>query len=838
MAGAKSNFRRLWLAATCAAIVATTLTVPLWLPGVPDFPGAVDTAASDAQVQLSEGDESASPTEAAASQGKGQPGPLVVEESADSDGVLAEHEVGTVLVELSEGASATEVNAVLAGSDVVAKAEVTDEDVEIGCAVLSLTDGVSVRDAARELEASDVVEGAQPNYVYRLAESSDAALAAGLQAGISGFSATASVNDPYASAQWTLSATNADSAFTAAESAGRTKMTIAVIDTGCYYNHADLKANIVAKYDAVEKTVPNKSNGNFDVDYDAHGTHVAGIASAVTNNGIGIAGMGGNSGLFPVNVFEYDNDGNLGADSATIARAYNYIIANASAYNVKVINMSLGSDLEEYGISSDDVAVHRCIDQAYRAGIVVVASAGNDADSYGRAYGDWPTYCVETCVGAISLGNSGDLSNTSRSYFSNYNKTGMKVEQLAAPGYSILSTNDNWWYDRGSLSNYFYDGKWYNGDGYPSSAYVVMSGTSMAAPCISGLAALVWSTNPSLSPDELKSVLYSTAKNSGFTLTTGFGCVDALAAVKANDLYLKGATSAVPGVSVTLAPSAAALAKSTRWTWTSSDPAVATVSGGKVTGLAAGSTVITASSGSMKLMQVVTVHGNTMSGASSLSVFDSSTFKVSEPVVDNGVWNWASSNPAVASVSSTTGVVTGRSAGSATITATLSTNSNVKVSKVVAVGKASMASATVKLAKKSYTYNGKAKRPSVTVKIGGTKLAASNYTVKYTKNRNAGKAKVTVSAKGSLVSGSKAVSFTIKKASVKSVKLSKSSYYYDGMQKSPKVTVKGPAGKKLKSGRDYKLKSPGGRVNWGSYKYVATGKGNYKGKRTAWLYIW
>ena len=149
---------------------------------------------------------------------------------------------------------------------------------------------------------------------------------------------------------------------------------------------------------------------------------------------------------------------------------------------------------------------------------------------------------------------------------------------------------------------------------------------------------------------------------------------------------------------------------------------------------------------------------------------------------------------------------------------------------------------TLKLKKTAYVYNGKAKKPGVTVtdKKGNTLRKNVDYKVTYKKNVNAGTAKVVVTGKGNY-RGTLKASFTIKRAKLKKIVLSSKALTYTGKALSPKVTVKGVkkgvANRTLRKGSDYKLTVPKGRTNAGTYTYKARGVGNYRGTVTVTLTI-
>ena len=143
----------------------------------------------------------------------------------------------------------------------------------------------------------------------------------------------------------------------------------------------------------------------------------------------------------------------------------------------------------------------------------------------------------------------------------------------------------------------------------------------------------------------------------------------------------------------------------------------------------------------------------------------------------------------------------------------------------------------VSLSSSSYTYDGSAKKPGVTVTdANGAKIASSNYSVAYSNNVKKGTATVTVTFKGNY-SGTVKKTFIINPAKVSNVKLSSTSYTYNGKTKTPSVTVKDNKGRKLKNGTDYTVKYSSGRKNVGKYAVKVTFKGNYTGSKTVYYYI-
>lgn len=248
---------------------------------------------------------------------------------------------------------------------------------------------------------------------------------------------------------------------------------VAVLDTGIDLTHPDLKDNIAGGINVIN---PKKSYN----DDNGHGTHVAGIIAAI-NNQIGVVGVAPRAKLYAVKVLGANGTGWL----SDIIDGLGWCVRSG----MQVINMSLGS-------SSSNTSFAEAIDAVYRAGIVQVAAAGNEGSSqvsYPAAYDQ---------VIAVSATDSNDQLAS----FSNY---GPQID-LAAPGVNILST--------------------WKGGGY---AYA--SGTSMAAPHVTGVVALRLAAHPNEGPDAVKTALQSTARDlgdPGWDQHYGAGLVDADGAVE------------------------------------------------------------------------------------------------------------------------------------------------------------------------------------------------------------------------------------------------------------------------------------------------------------------
>jgi len=282
---------------------------------------------------------------------------------------------------------------------------------------------------------------------------------------------TLTPNDPGWSNQWGPKKIQADTAWNT--QTGDKSILVAVVDTGVDWNHPDLAANYVALgYDWW-------NDDSDPMDDHGHGTHVAGIIAAVLNNGKGIAG------LAQVRVMA---EKFLSAEGwGTYADAASALI-HATDAGADIISNSWGS-------YQDSSLVHDAVKYAYNKGALLVAAAGNEG-------WDWPLY--PAAYDEVVAVTATDQSDNPAS-FTNF---GSWVE-VAAPGVSIYSTV---WDD----------------------SYASWSGTSMATPHAAGVAALIWSQFPSMTRDQVRARLRSTADdlgNPGFDIYYGYGRINARKAV-------------------------------------------------------------------------------------------------------------------------------------------------------------------------------------------------------------------------------------------------------------------------------------------------------------------
>jgi len=289
-------------------------------------------------------------------------------------------------------------------------------------------------------------------------------------------------NDPKFGDQYAHKVSDSAKGWELAKANSKKPSTIAIIDTGIDGTHPDLKAKlIVPGYDAYGK-------GQEYVDKQGHGSHCAGIASAITNNGIGVAGYSPDSRLIAVKVLQDNGSGTYAAVADGIAWA-------AKNPEIDVLSMSLGGP-------SSSQAIEDAVNIALQNNKIVVAAMGNDGNdslSYPAAIKG------VTAVGATD-------ANDKIASFSQYGKH----ISVSAPGVNILSTFPMYQ------------------SGMPAKEYGKISGTSMACPAVSGLAGLLKTVNPSLKGSEIRKIIEETADDlgdKGFDIHYGFGRINTFKAV-------------------------------------------------------------------------------------------------------------------------------------------------------------------------------------------------------------------------------------------------------------------------------------------------------------------
>ena len=315
---------------------------------------------------------------------------------------------------------------------------------------------------------------------------------------------------------------------------------VAVIDSGITPWHDDLTVadrqgqRVTAFVDFV-----NGQTSKYD-DW-GHGTHVAGIIA-----GNGYDSTGAREAIAPkasiISLKALDGEGK-GKISYIIA-ALDWAIANKTQYNIRVINMSLGAGVfESYNTDPLTLAAKRAVD----AGIVVVAAAGN----MGKAANGQPQYGAISApgnapwvltVGASSTMGTIDRRDDTMALYSSRGPTMIDFAakpDLVAPGSGTVSLSEpNSLFYR-TKSAYLVAGR-RTGLGY--LPYLTLSGTSMAAPVVSGTVALMIQANPSLTPNMVKAILQFTAQvyNDYNYLTQGAGFLNTLGAVRLSRFFAVG----------------------------------------------------------------------------------------------------------------------------------------------------------------------------------------------------------------------------------------------------------------------------------------------------------
>ncbi len=319
---------------------------------------------------------------------------------------------------------------------------------EKGVHRVKLEPDMSVAEAQAILRQDPEVEYAEPNYYRHLARTPD---------------------DPSYPSQWNLPIINAPTAWNAATDCAAT--TVAVIDSGVDYEHTDLAANIWTNpADIAGDGIDNDGNGYIDdtmgwdfvaddndpMDENGHSTHVAGTIAAVGDNALGVTGLCWGGQIMALRAFDAEGNGTV----ADVIEAMHY----ARTKGVGVVNAS-------YAGANFSQAEYDAISFLNDAGILLIVAAGNESADNDRLP-SYPAGYDLTNIIAVAATDSNDRLAS----FSNF---GPATVHVAAPGDSVLST-------------------------YLNNDYAFGSGTSMAGPHVSGLAALVWSANPGLAASQVR----------------------------------------------------------------------------------------------------------------------------------------------------------------------------------------------------------------------------------------------------------------------------------------------------------------------------------------------
>ena len=394
-------------------------------------------------------------------------GSNVPREKVEADLALHEHVPGEAVVKVK---AAKGIQALSQLKSVEGVAEVSAFETDEKFFLVKSAQKSGLANLLLSLRNNPAVEYAEPNYIYRTSQVGNAVAVSPNDpdfAGLWGLS-----NQGQADAAGQVGVAGADIGAVAAwdQATGSRDIVVAVIDTGIDYNHPDLAANIYRNPgemgDGKESNgIDDDGNGFIDdhvgwnfagvstnnpMDDNSHGTHCAGTIGAVANNGIGVVGVAWNVRMLPIKFL-------TGGGSGTLADAVKSI-QYATLMNVNVMSNSWGGG----GFSQ---AMLDSIVAAKAKGIMFVAAAGNDGSNADSSPHYPSSYQVDNVLAVAASDNRDQLAG-----FSNFGKRSV---QISAPGVKILST-------------------------LPNNAYGAFSGTSMAAPHVSGAVAVLWGTDLSL----------------------------------------------------------------------------------------------------------------------------------------------------------------------------------------------------------------------------------------------------------------------------------------------------------------------------------------------------
>jgi subtilisin family serine protease len=356
-----------------------------------------------------------------------------------------------------------------------------------GLTVIDDLDNADAQAIVSQYSAMSDVEYAEPNFEIKL---DDPIQKMETNDSLYREAAAGAPNDPLFIEQWALNNSGADGGTKRADldalkawetTKGSDEVVVAVLDSGVDYNHADLRENIWTRPASVPSYTDDEL-GNFNdingydanseirdpMDDNGHGTHCAGIIGAEGDNGEGVAGINWKVKIMPL---KFLGRGGFGSTNGAI-EAINYAIdRKKNGVNVRVISASWGS-------RSKSEALEDTIRAAGDAGILFVAAAGNDSTDNDRRPHYPSNYDLPNVISVAALDRTDNLAS-----FSNF---GAKTVHVAAPGKAIVST-------------------WLGND------YREASGTSMATPYVSGVAALIIASEPRISMKNLRERIIKTA---------------------------------------------------------------------------------------------------------------------------------------------------------------------------------------------------------------------------------------------------------------------------------------------------------------------------------------
>lgn len=624
-----------------------------------------------------------------------------------------------------------EANQMMEDMDIIVVAEISENDEEMGTIVAAeVSEDADVLEISQELMEKDKISYAQPNYIYQTLEMDSQYVP----------------NDEYvvdASKTYYLDNAHVKEAWELAKC--KKSVTIAVLDTGCRLDHVDLEKNLSDKaYDVYYEKPLNVNSSLYGGDAEGggnlgHGTHVCGLIAAEADNGIGIAGTSYNAEIVPVKIF--DNEGK-NATTKSMLNGLIYcqnLIDNHEVDNLHVINLSVGTYFNE----GTDVVLENQIDKLADEYNVLCVCAGGNGDEMTRQPLTDPLYPADfdACLSVTSLDKDGNNST-----WSDYNMQ----KDISAPGESILST--------------YCDG---------SNSYKSMSGTSMSAPIVSGICALLWAENPNLTVEQVKAAIESTAdpvpsnETGGREgLTGSFGAINAKAALE----YVNNINDSAEVTTIT------------------SDDVILSNSS------------YTYSAERIKPDVIVEHDG--------VALVENRDYTIS---YKNNL-NAGTAQVIVQGIKSYTG--------------TVKENFTIEKQKI--------SQCTYSISAKTFMYVGEEISPSIKIYYKSKLITSGvDYTISYSNNIDAGTAQATVTGFGTNFTGKGKISYTINQKDIGNLSpiLSSNSYIYTGKSKTPSVKLT-YLDMILISGRDYKV-TYSNNVKVGTAKVTITGIGNnYTGSLT------
>jgi subtilisin family serine protease len=258
---------------------------------------------------------------------------------------------------------------------------------------------------------------------------------------------------------------------------GSTSVIVAVIDTGIHASHLDLNdGRIIAGHDMLDDTPIDAA---ADSDDNGHGTAVAGVIGAIPNNQKGLAGINWSVQIMPVKALDAQGNGDLSAISSGIIWA--------ADHGASIINLSLGGS----GFPNN-ATMANAIAYAYNKNVLVVAAAGNDTASQGLNLDRDPVYpvCADNAQNMVIGVAASDILDR-KATFSNF---GIACVDITAPGKKILTTA----FLPSNPSN---------------DILIYASGTSLATPVVSGVAALIKAKNPNMTNVQIRDLILKTSDN-------------------------------------------------------------------------------------------------------------------------------------------------------------------------------------------------------------------------------------------------------------------------------------------------------------------------------------